>query len=91
MSQDPVAPPAPPPPTNGAVHWYKSQRFIILMQSNALLILGWVIQVLSTTPTVWAWRGIVVAIATNVFLLLKDWWSPTVIAPFSALNKNNAK
>ena len=59
------------------------------MQSNVLLILGWLLQVLSATPIEWMWRQIGVAIIGNVMLMLKDWWSPTVIAPFAVLNKKN--
>ena len=90
--------PTPPAPeivegkkgdTPQPIAWYKSQRFIILVQSNVLLILGWLLQVLSATPIEWMWRQIGVAIIGNVMLMLKDWWSPTVIAPFAVLNKKN--
>jgi hypothetical protein len=73
------------PTTNGAVHWYKSQRFIALCQSTVLLILGWLIQALSTNA--WLWRAIAISIAGNVLLQLKDWWSPTVIGPADFMNK----
>ena len=73
------------------VKWYKSQRFVILIQSNILLVLGWLVQVLSVTPINWMGREIAVALVGNIFLLCKDWWSPTVIAPFAVLNKNNVK
>jgi hypothetical protein len=73
------------------VQWYKSQRFIILVQSTVLLVLGWLIQTLSATPVVWAWKAILIAVLGNILLALKDWWSPTIIAPFAVLNKNNVK
>ena len=98
----PTAPPAVPPVTtvatattttttttsgDVAVQWYRSQRFIILCQSSALLILAWLGTALATND--WAWRTVAVSVLGNVVLQLKDWWSPTVVAPFASLNKNN--
>jgi hypothetical protein len=94
----PATPPAPAPaaaspaPIPAPVIWYKSQRFIALCQSTAVLILGWLAAALSTND--WQWRAIGVAVLGNVLVALKDWWSPAVVAP-SALaalgaNKSNA-
>ena len=71
------------------VAWYKSQRFIALCQSTAVLLLGWLAAALGTND--WAWRGIAVAVLGNVIVALKDWWSPNVVAPFAVLNRNNPK
>ena len=98
MCPDPIIPPATPAPqaVEGLkgdipqpILWYKSQRFIILVQSTVLLVLGWLIQVLSTTPIVWLWRAIAISVLGNILLALKDWWSPTVVAPFAAPNSKN--
>jgi hypothetical protein len=69
------------------VVWYKSQRFIVLCQSTAVLILGWLSAALATND--WAWRPIAISVVGNVLVALKDWWSPNVVAPFAALNRNN--
>lgn len=69
------------------VVWYKTQRFIALCQSTAILVLGWLTAALSTNE--WAWRGIAIAVLGNVLVALKDWWSPTVQAPFAVMNRNN--
>ena len=74
-------------PASSTVLWYQSQRFVILCQSSALLVLAWLGTALATND--WAWRVIAISVLGNVALQLKDWWSPTVIAPFAALNKNN--
>jgi hypothetical protein len=67
------------------VRWYQSQRFIALCQSTVLLVLGWLIAALSTND--WAWRPITIAVLTNILIILKDWWSPNVQAPFKFMNK----
>ena len=94
-----VAPPAPPTtttvatvtttttPASPTVLWYQSQRFITLCQSSALLIITWLGVALATND--WAWRTIAISVLGNVALQLKDWWSPTIVAPFAALNRNN--
>jgi hypothetical protein len=69
------------------VVWYRSQRFIVLCQSTAVLVLGWVSAALATND--WAWRPIAIAVVGNVLVALKDWWSPNVVAPFAVLNRNN--
>jgi len=75
-------------PAESAVQWYRSQRFIALCQSTVLLLLGWLGTALATND--WTWRPIAIAVLGNVLLQLKDWWNPNVVAPFAALNKNNA-
>lgn len=85
----PPGPQGPPGPTTAPVPWYKSQRFIIMVQSTILLVLGWGGQALATND--WSWRPIAIAVVGNVLLMLKDWWSPTVIAPFAALNRSNVQ
>lgn len=69
------------------VVWYKSQRFIVLCQSTAVLILGWLSAALATND--WSWRPIAISVVGNILVALKDWWSPNVVAPFAVLNKNN--
>ena len=69
------------------VHWYKSQRFIVLCQSSVLTILTWAGVAISTGDT--AWRPTAATLLANIVLQLKDWWNPNVVAPFAALNKNN--
>jgi hypothetical protein len=69
------------------VVWYKTQRFIALCQSTAVLVLGWVSAALATND--WAWRPIAIAVVGNVLVGLKDWWSPNVQAPFAVMNRNN--
>lgn len=96
----PVPVPAPPvtttvatvttttTPAEAAIPWYKSQRFVTLVQSTVLWVLSWLVAALSSND--WAWRAVAIGVATNVLIALKDWWSPNIIAPFAALNKNNA-
>jgi hypothetical protein len=70
------------------VAWYKSQRFIALVQSTILFALGWFITALGTND--WSnWKAGLVAILGNVAIGLKDWWSPSVVAPFALANRNN--
>lgn len=69
------------------VLWYKSQRFIILCQSSALLVLTWLIGALSTNN--WEWKPVALSVLGNLLLQLKDWWSPNIQAPFAVLNRNN--
>lgn len=97
----PPEPPAPVPattttvatvtttttPAAPAIPWYQSQRFITLCQSTVLWVMSWLVAALSSND--WAWKAVAIGVATNILIALKDWWSPTIIAPFSALNKNN--
>jgi hypothetical protein len=75
------------------IPWWKSQRFIALVQSTVLWVLGWLISALSTDE--WAWRAMAIGVATNILVLLKDWWNPSVVAPKFAqalgANKSNAE
>lgn len=87
MSAEPPVPVAIPESPANPVAWYKSQRFIALCQSTALLILGWLTAALSTND--WAWRGVAIAVLGNIIIALKDWWNPSVVAPFAMMNKNN--
>lgn len=80
-------PPDPAPYWSGPVAWYRSQRFIALLQSTILFVLGWLIAALSTGD--WSWKAGAVAVLGNVLIALKDWWSPNVVAPFAVLNQNN--
>ena len=75
------------PPAPQAIPWYKSQRFIALCQTTALTALGWLLAALTSND--WQWRGVAIAIGSNILLVLKDWWSPNVVAPIAALNRNN--
>lgn len=74
-------------PSAGAIPWYQSQRFITLCQSTALWVLSWLVAALSSND--WAWRAVAIGVSTNILIALKDWWSPSIIAPFAALNQNN--
>lgn len=77
--------PGPPPP----VQWYRSQRFIALVQSSVLFVLGWLIQALSTDS--WEWKPIAIALLGNIVLQLKDWWNPNVIGPAAFMNRTVTK
>lgn len=74
-------------PAAPAIPWYQSQRFITLCQSTALWVLSWLVAALSSND--WAWRAVAIGVATNILIVMKDWWSPTIVAPFNALNQNN--
>jgi hypothetical protein len=74
-------------PSVVAVPWYRAQRFIALFQSCVLITLGWLIQALTTND--WRWRPVAIALAGNALIQLKDWFSPSVIAPFAVMNKSN--
>lgn len=74
-------------PSDATVPWYKSQRFIALVQSTVLWVLGWLVAALSSND--WAWRAMAIGVGTNVLIVLKDWWNPAVQAPFAVMNKNN--
>jgi hypothetical protein len=68
------------------VLWYQSRSFKALAQTSVLLTLGWVLVGLSTN--VWDWRaGLLVPIISNVFVALRDMWSPTVTGPFNVMNQ----
>jgi hypothetical protein len=75
--------PGPPPP----VQWYRSQRFIALVQSTIVFVIGWVIQALSMND--WTlWKALLIAVLGNILIQLKDWWSPQVIGPMAFMNRN---
>ena len=90
-AQPPVPAPVPvaiPESPAYPVPWYKSQRFIALVQSTVLFGLGWLITALSTND--WTnWKAGLVAVLGNLVIALKDWWSPSVVAPFALMNKKN--
>lgn len=71
------------------VHWYQSQRFTALWQSAALLALGFLVYAFQTND--WnSWREmLVIPLLSNAILILREWFKPDVIAPVSALNRNN--
>src|ERR1019366_157923 len=56
-------------PASSTVLWYQSQRFVILCQSSALLVLAWLGTALATND--WAWRVIAISVLGNVALQLK--------------------
>lgn len=89
MSAEPPVPVAIPESPAYPVAWYKSQRFIAMCQSTALLVLGWLTAALATND--WAWRPIAIAVLGNVVIALKDWWNPSVVAPFAMMNRSNTK
>lgn len=69
--------------------WYKSLKFTALWQSTVLTGLGFVLYAVSTSD--WAsWKqALLIPVITNIYLTLKDWWSPTIVAPIARLNAGN--
>jgi len=74
-------------PQPQAVPWYKSQRLIALAQVSAILVLGWVLQGLTTH--VWDPYQLGALVISNLVVILKDWWSPTIVAPIAMFNRSN--
>jgi hypothetical protein len=70
-----------------AIPWYKSQRAIALLQITIVLLLGWVLQGLTTRA--WDLYSLGALVVSNVLVLLKDWWSPNIVAPLAAFNRRN--
>lgn len=77
----------PSPPASAAVPWFRSQGFTALWQQALIFGLGWLVVAVGTN--VWDWRSLVVALLSNLIIVLKSWWSPTIVAPFAALNQKN--
>jgi hypothetical protein len=70
------------------IPWYRSHGFTALVQSSLLLTLGWLGVAVSTN--VWDWRvGLAVPLLSNVIVGLRAMWSPTVVGPFSMMNRAN--
>ena len=90
MSQDPTTPPVTPPTTPpSTVPWYESNEFKALIWQASIFVLSWLAIALSTN--VWDWRTMFAGLISNVIVVLKGWFSPTIVAPFAALNKGNVQ
>ena len=75
------------PPLPTSVPWYRSQRFIAVCQITALYVLTWLGQAITTR--VWDFYSLGGGVISALLVILKDWWSPTVAAPLSFMNKGN--
>lgn len=100
----PPAPPAPPTttttvevttttsPSQTAVRWYDSMKFRAYAGSWFTLVIGWAIENITTHQWdfgTYTWIALTVSTLLLVKSVVADWMSPTVVAPFAAMNKNN--
>lgn len=95
MSGNPPAVPAPPPASSPQsppgsdyqVKWYQSQQFVAVCKVVAVYVLFWLGIAFQTH--VWDFYSLGAGVVSGLTILVQDWWSPTVVAPFAVLNKNN--
>ena len=79
-------------PTQGPVAWVASRAFRAYFGSWLLMLTGWLTENLSTHAfafKTWTWISFTVSTLAICAAVVRDWMSPTVVAPFAALNKNN--
>ena len=69
------------------IPWYKSNGFTLLWQAAVLNTLMWALSSLQSNT--WDFRTWGIAILSNFLIIVKDWFSPTVVAPFNFMNKSN--
>ena len=69
------------------IPWYKSKGFTLLWQAAVLNAILWALA--SLQGGVWNFRDLGIAILSNASIIVKDWFSPTVVAPFNFMNKSN--
>lgn len=82
--------PSSEPTPQVSVPWYASRTFAAMMQTTVLTGLGWLTVALSSNK--WDdWQvGLILPVASNILILLRDMWSSTIIAPAKIMNTNNA-
>lgn len=79
-------------PAAAAVPWWQSLKFRAYMGGWLTLVIGWAVENITTNQ--WNFYGYTwIALTVSTLLTIKsvvaDWMSPTVVAPFSAMNKSN--
>lgn len=99
LKDDPITPTPDPTPTDAstpapqaAVPWNVSLKFRSYVSAELLLVIGWLIENLSTHKndfSNWTWIAVTVSTLTLLAAIVRDWADPAVIAPFAVLNKNN--
>lgn len=85
----PPGPQGPAGPTTTPVKWYQSQGFMIVCKVVAVYVLIWLGVCFSTHA--WDFYSLGSGVVSGLTVVVQDWWSPTVIAPFAALNRSNVK
>lgn len=77
---------------NPPVPWYSSLKFRSYVGGWFSLVIGWAIENVTTHQFdfhAYTWIAVTISTLTLLGAVVKDWASPDVTAPFSALNKNN--
>ncbi len=76
------------------VPWYQSLKFRSYVGGWLSLIIGWLIENISTHRfdfEVWTWIAVTISSLTMLGAAVKDWANPNVIAPFAFLNTKNVQ
>lgn len=87
MGSDSAAPVAVVVESCAPVPWYESQQFKALWQASLITVITWLAAALVTND--WTWKPTLSALLSNMVIILKDWFSPTIIAPIPQLNRKN--
>ncbi len=75
---------------NTPIPWYQSHTFTALWQTTVLTSLIWLGAAVATN--VWDWRnGLIVPLISNVIVLFKSMFDPTVAGIFKFQNARNVQ
>lgn len=80
----------PTQPTQVSIPWYASRTFAAMVQTTVLTSLGWLSIALATNK--WDdWQiALLLPVVSNLFIIFRDMWSTSIIAPANFMNANNA-
>ena len=70
------------------IPWHESQKLRAYAGAELAAIVGWAMASLSNN--VWDWKQLAISTLCVVLLIVNDWRGSDIVAPFAAMNRNNA-